>query len=370
MNTFHGSYAPVDVTFLLKRIFMEPVDVAEKEALIQSGKRHYSSMISVERPPDAEYLQLFYQALEDNKERMAVDVAFLAKSLCEKHRQSSEIVLVSLARAGTPIGALLNRVLHYQGKRSHHYSISIIRDKGIDRAALDYIRARHSESNVEFVDGWIAKGAIAGELQKSVGEYNAENNANFNTQLVAVADLCGLAGLAATSDDYLIPSSILNAIISGLVSRTILNDEYCAPGEFHGCMFYEELSPHDLSQYFLGIMTPLVVKALRRDLRPGEERALNWSVSGRASLGEHSRKFVCDLMTEFNLKDKNRIKPGIGESTRALLRRMPRLLIVNSLNSRNTEHLIVLARQRQVEVLVRPHLGYEAAVIISSLGMD
>jgi hypothetical protein len=45
------------------------------------------------------------------------------------------VVIASLARAGTPIGVLLLRTLRAQGVPAVHYSISIIRDRGIDRVA-------------------------------------------------------------------------------------------------------------------------------------------------------------------------------------------------------------------------------------------
>ena len=46
-------------------------------------------------------------------------------------------VLVSLARAGTPIGILLRRYLRGRyGADIPHYTISIIRGRGIDRNAM------------------------------------------------------------------------------------------------------------------------------------------------------------------------------------------------------------------------------------------
>jgi hypothetical protein len=48
--------------------------------------------------------------------------------------------VVSLARAGTPMGALLARALRWLGRTDvRHYSISIIRDRGIDENALAFI---------------------------------------------------------------------------------------------------------------------------------------------------------------------------------------------------------------------------------------
>ena len=60
---FHGSYLPQQVQFLLKPISVETVaDTAHKEALIQSGRRHYSEMLSPEAPPSPQYLALFQAA--------------------------------------------------------------------------------------------------------------------------------------------------------------------------------------------------------------------------------------------------------------------------------------------------------------------
>ena len=46
---FSGSYAAGDVSFLLKQLTVEPIaDVEQKERLIQSGRKHYSSRTIVE----------------------------------------------------------------------------------------------------------------------------------------------------------------------------------------------------------------------------------------------------------------------------------------------------------------------------------
>jgi hypothetical protein len=50
--------------------------------------------------------------------------------------------------------------------------------------------------------------------------------------------LAAQADVAATYDDYAIPSGILNATVSGLTSRSILNAAI-GPEDFHGCVFYQ-----------------------------------------------------------------------------------------------------------------------------------
>lgn len=127
---FSGSYPAEDVTFLLTPVKIQPTSVTVKESLIQSGSRHYSEMISAETSPKQEYLELFHKAFNRNRGRLGRDIALLACTMANK--KEKEITLVSLARAGTPIGVMLRRALKIMGKKVKHYSISIIRDRGID----------------------------------------------------------------------------------------------------------------------------------------------------------------------------------------------------------------------------------------------
>lgn len=359
---FSGSYDPEDVHFLLKPAKIPFVDVAEKERRIQSGA-HYSSMLSHEKLPSRPYLDLFWQALVNNEERFARDIAVLAVSLAARFK--SEIVLVSLARAGTPVGVLLQRALQYMGRNSHHYSVSIIRDRGIDQVALDYILGQgHKPENIVFVDGWTGKGAIATELASTIAAFNAKRQTNIDASMVVIADLAGVAGLAATADDYLIPSSILNGIVSGLVSRTVLNDEFVQAGDFHACYYYEEYADNDLSTYFVDRLFPLVTTYL------SQVEAVQWNAERKQALKAKSDAFVMRSMTHYQVSDRNRVKPGVGESTRALLRRLPECLIVKQADTADVAHLISLAQQNQVPIVIDAHLPYSAAVIIANLGDD
>ena len=77
---FSGSYRPGQVEFLLKPIQIEAMpDLQAKERLIQSGARHYSEMLGVERQPSAEYIALFHAAVQSNASIMARDVWRLAR---------------------------------------------------------------------------------------------------------------------------------------------------------------------------------------------------------------------------------------------------------------------------------------------------
>jgi hypothetical protein len=355
---FSGSYDAADVTFLLKPVTIAPTPVVAKEAAIQLGRRHYSEMIAPEDVPDPAYLALYHAALARNGDRLAQDVANLAAHLAER-RPGRELVIVSLARAGTPIGVLLARTLRRWGHAAHHYSISIIRDRGIDRVALAHIAARHDPRDAVFVDGWTGKGAIASELRAAL----SDRPFGFAPELAVIADPAGQADLAATDEDYLIASGLLNGIVSGLISRSILNAEVVGPGDFHACVTYPQHAAADLSRDFIDTVAPRAAAA-----RP---QTIDGHATRRRVLAEGCETMVEALLARSGTRDRNRIKPGIAESTRALLRRLPDTLLVRERTDPDVAHLLHLAAERGVPV--EPLGGasrYRAVAIIRSLGRD
>jgi len=59
---------------------------------------------------------------------------------------------------------------------------------------------------IAFIDGWNGKGA-ATELCWGIKNYNAARQTHIAPDVYVVADLAGTASLAATAEDYLIPSA-------------------------------------------------------------------------------------------------------------------------------------------------------------------
>ncbi len=362
---FSGSYLREDVTFLLKVIDLPPLDIAEKERLIQSGQRHYSEMISWEAPPSSAYLALFHEAFQENRGRLAEDLLRLARAVDAGRR--GDVTIVSLARAGTPIGVLLARILrrHFH-REAAHYSVSIIRDRGIDEVALRHILEEDGRSpeSVVFVDGWTGKGVIARELDRFVRAYNRRHGVSLDPQLYVVADIAGVSGVAATGADYLIPSSILNAVVSGLVSRSILNDRYIGEGDFHGCLFYEEYAPMDLSRWFVDAVADEVARCYDEG---GEANGVCLSEAAKERLRRGNRAFLDQCAREYGMENPDHIKVGIGETTRVLLRRVPGRILVQNREDRSVRHLVHLAGEKGVPVEEAAELPYAAAAFIRSV---
>jgi hypothetical protein len=339
---------------LLKQVEIEDTPIQLKEALIQSGKKHYSQMLSHESLPKPDYLQLFYDALELNQQRMAEHLLILAQEII--NTRPNGITLVSLARAGTPVGVLLKRILkQYFNCDAPHYSVSIIRDIGLDTQALRFILKHHSPDSLVFVDGWTGKGIISEQLTESLKEFEKTDGVFIPAELYVLTDLSGSATVSASNEDYLIPSSVLNSTVSGLISRSIYNPE--TPDEFHGCVYYSEFIEQDLSNYFIETLLNTV------KLLESPEK----TIIERPQLKTISQNLIQRLMTEYKVSHAHYIKPGIGEATRVLLRREARCLLLRDLNAKATEHLRWLATSKSIPITVIADLPYQAVALIKEI---
>jgi hypothetical protein len=161
--------------------------------------------------------------------------------------------------------------------------------------------------------------------------------------MAVVADPGACAVLPGTREDVLVPSACLNATISGLVSRTVLRSDLTPPGAFHGAKVYPELAASDVSNLFVDT----VAGCFDAGLAAGAAAAASTPVEPPTWSGWQA---VERLGKVFGVADPNRIKPGLGEATRVLLRRTPSLLLVSSTDTADVAHLFQLAKERGVPV--------------------
>ncbi|MDT4914333.1 MAG: hypothetical protein QOC66_3461, partial [Pseudonocardiales bacterium] len=355
-----GSYAPDEVAWLLTDLSAVALEAPteEREEAIQAGGAHYAESLPVEYQPDAEYQQLFEQALDEAAARIAYAVGVVTEIVLAERGPSS--VLASLARAGTPVGVLMRRwALYAHGLTLPHYAVSIVRGRGIDVQALRYLAAQHTSSDVVFVDGWTGKGAIVRELAAAVHEANRTLGTAFSPELAVLADPGSCVSTFGTREDFLVPSACLNSTVSGLVSRTVLNWEILVPGQFHGAKFYRDLAPVDVSGHFLDAIAarfPDVVDEVVRDWPASQaaDRAPTWA--GWAD--------VEALSERYGIGDVTLVKPGVGETTRVLLRRVPWAVLVRPDAGPELDHVRLLAERRGVPVHEVAGLTYRCVGLI------
>ncbi|PPF75400.1 hypothetical protein C5B96_16785 [Subtercola sp. Z020] len=364
-----GSYEAADVQWLLTDLGDARLEApaAERERDIQSGRANYAESLPVEYVPSAEYQQLFTEALARSSRRVAVAVGIVAEQILAE--RAGQPVLVSLARAGTPIGILAKRwIERMHGAEVPHYTMSIVRGVGLDQVALRHLAAHVDPARVMFVDGWTGKGAIARELTAALALFEQTDGIRFGDDLAVLADPGHCVRLFGTRDDYLIPSACLNSTVSGLVSRTVFNRELIGPNDFHGAKFYRELLPNDVSHDFLDAVCAHFDDAgVRAEVAAGVAEAQTETANGEREPSWIGWQGVERISAEYGIDNVNLVKPGVGETTRVLLRRVPWKVLVRPEARADIAHVLLLAEQRGVPIEEVADLPYSCIGLINPL---
>jgi orotate phosphoribosyltransferase len=359
-----GSYDPDDVIFLLKDLSGVALEqrTEDRETAMQTGG-HYSESLPIEYQPTAEYIRLFELTLNDSAARIARAVGTVSEMIIKKH--GFDVVLASLARGGTPIGVLIKRyVKQMYDINLPHYSLSIIRGKGIDENALLYMNQNHPGKAVQFVDGWTGKGAIRKVLIDACAQMKRKYGIELNDELAVLADPGYCAGTFGTREDFLIPSACLNSTVSGLISRTVLRDDLIGPNDFHGAKYYKEWEASDLSRVFVDKISTYFDETVSDSK---EEANQMESTPSQMAITWQGMQDIARIQTDFGITDVNFIKPGVGETTRVLLRRVPWKILVNRLDNPNLKHILLLAQDRGVPVEEYKNMTYSCCGIIKAL---
>ena len=375
-----SSYKKEDVTMLLKDItgLVKPQPTEERERLIQSG-RHYSEMLPVEYVPTQRYMEVYKEALRNFAQPTALAVGRVSDKIIQA--RGKEVVLVSLARAGIPIGILIKHFIRQKYQLEvPHYAISIIKGRGIDDNAMNYLLKQYQPRQLLFVDGWIGKGAILDELRQAVEAYEG-----VSPELAVAADPANVTALCGTHEDILIPSSCLNCTVSGLVSRTVLREDVIGPNDFHGAVYYGELAEADLSYEFLDAIEQWFPEEAQGKVQQSKTEHSKTAYSKAAQLPSDQLQTekqqasaatsgygideVRTLAEVFGVSELQLIKPGIGETTRVLLRRVPWKVLIDARYRNNPElgHIVRLAEEKQVPIEFYPLRHYKCCGIIKKL---
>ena len=347
----NSSFLADDVELLLKDIsgMITPLSIEEREKKIQRGT-HYCEMLPLEYKPSSKYIEIYEKALEVFSKSTAAAVGNVSQKIWKK--KGKNVIIISLARAGTPVGVLIKRYIKQKYKVSiPHYSISIIRDRGIDKNAMKYIMSKHNPKDLIFIDGWIGKGAIFGELKKTLIDFP-----EVEAELAVLADPAKLTYLCGTHDDLFIPSSCLNSTVCGLISRTFLRSDIIGSSDFHGAVCYEELRDEDRTYEFIN-----KVESLFNLQDCFETTNEDCEINGPDEV-----KFLAE---KYGINSVNFIKPGIGETTRVLLRRVPWKVLISCefANSNELGLVYQLAKEKKVPIEVTTLKNYKCCGIIKKL---
>ncbi len=204
-----------------------------------------------------------------------------------------------------------------------------------------------------FVDGWTGKGKITRELEQSCAVYPS-----LQPILAVLADPAHSCALYATRQDIINPSCCLNSTVCGLISRTVCNDTLVGPHDFHGVRIYREFAHADqTARYLDGVCAHFI---------PQRDAILDGlSHLDRQPPDNSGMRAAEEIGKAFGISDLNRVKPGIGETTRVLLRRVPDRILIQTPDHPELAHIYFLAREKQVPIQIYPHMPYLCCGLIA-----
>ena len=220
----------------------------------------------------------------------------------------------------------------------------------------------HPKETIQFIDGWTGKGAIKKELEYAVHTFNERNNTHISHCMAVLADPGYCTSIYGTREDFLIPSACLNATVSGLISRTVLNDTYIGPNDFHGVKYYKELEQEDLSNLFVDEVTDLFPS-----VHSHIDNQLRYITSTYTNPSWQGLKDIQSIQNHFEIDDINLIKPGVGETTRVLLRRIPWKILIRKQNNPDLKHILLLAKEKNVPIEIYENMTYSCCGLIKPL---
>ena len=152
----------------------------------------------------------------------------------------------------------------------------------------------------------------------------------------------------------MIPSSCLNCTIRGLISRTFLRSDIIREDDFHGAAYYEELMSEDRTYEFIDYI----------------ESRFNYEIEpDNKTLASNGIEDVKKLAEMFEINNINYIKPGIGETTRVLLRRVPWKVVIDERykNARELDHIRQLSLEKNVGIEYVHLNNYKCCGLIKQL---
>lgn len=168
---------------------------------------------------------------------------------------------------------------------------------------------------------------------------------------------------------FLIPNSLLNATGSGLTSRSIYREDLLAPDDFHGTIVYHEFAQQDQSQHYVDTISAsfetLDVQAIRHEAIERSKKPTDTHIESSAGFLE-----CLSIVKELELPRVKLFKPGIGETTRVLLRRLPEVVLVSDMQDPDVAHILELAHEKQVPVRHYDLNCYRSIGVIKHIAKD
>lgn len=350
----NSSFSEKDCKLILNDIGnkVEEIDSELATRLYLLGVSH-TNMLTSEYKLSEEYYEYFYDYLKKNTKRVAEYIAILSEKIIQS--KSKDVILVSVAYTGTLTGVLIKRYVQLTyGINLHHYSISMLRDLGPDENAIVYIINKHQSANIQFIDSWLDNGYLIQSLKDFCLNFYKKYNVLLDSTFGVISDPSHFTKLYGTREDFLLPSSMVNHHSNGLISCTISRNDLVTPLGYHFAKYRKDLETNDLSYMIINSITIYFDYLNKCDIAIDEiEEKKHPSTSE-----------IHYIKLEYNIRNKENIQVGINTATLLLMNMPPKYIIAKDLTDKSLEHILYLAKERNIPVYENKKLHYNCVSII------
>lgn len=157
--------------------------------------------------PEPELSNEFWELLKSGLNNQAIKEAAsrLANTISLWEPDANKLIFVAILRAGVPIADWLCRLM----PGSIAVSLSLFVGLGIDRIALQKLKADYPERKIVFIDGWTGRGGVARGI-RTLNE----------GPLAVLIDPWGWADFSGSQKDIFCPSACFTGVATLGFSRT------------------------------------------------------------------------------------------------------------------------------------------------------
>ncbi len=320
-----GSYAPDEVAWLLTDLSDVALEAPteEREEAIQTGGAHYAESLPIEYQPDAAYRRLFEQALAASA---PTDRACGRRRHRAGPRRTRAASRAGLARAGRHA----DRHPACAAGRSSRTASTLAALRGVASCAAAASTPSRCATSPRITTRPTSCSSTAGPARaRSPASCGRDRAANANWHPASTpSSRCSPTPDRASHVRH--PRRLpgrprpaeLDGVRAGVAHRA--EPSHPAPGQFHGAKFYRELAAADVSAVFVDAVSDRFA-AVADAVAPRTGRAVSRRTAHRPGpAGPRSSASA----REYGIGDVNLVKPGVGETTRVLLRRVPWLVLV------------------------------------------
>src|SRR5690606_620969 len=127
--------------------------------------------------------------------------------------------------------------------------------------------------------------------------------------------------------------------------------------------YYKELTDADVSNEYID-----TISAEFKEIREEAEMTAEGLMGEIKEASYQGMDEVLQIQKEFDVESTHFVKPGVGETTRVLLRRVPWKILMKDPKSPFVRHILMLAEERNVEVIHYPNMSYTCCGLIKKAG--